>query len=362
MAYAKLAQLPPEYGLYRWNSPHSSICLDVASFWKRPTSGSSFVGVIVYWFFATSKDITIGPVAVMSQLTGTIILNIQAKDSAYTGPQIASALAILGGAFIFVLGAARLGFIVDFIPLPAIAAFMTGSALNIASGQVSTMLGEVNVNTRSATYLVIIDTLNVCIRLLIWLAPGSIWPIRMQKLPSAGIDAAMGVSAMMMLYIIRSACTYISRKRPHQARLWFFVSTLRTVFVILLYTMISWRACLVSGLLVQCWWTVRLFEVVNMNRKGNPLFKILGTVPRGFTHMGVPTVTYGLVRDLAPELPGAIIVMLIEHIAISKSFGRVKWAHSLHEQPWVGIDWWDKIATTQSTRRKSLLLSVSPIS
>jgi len=37
MAYAKLANLPPEYGLY-----------------------SSFMGVIIYWFFATSKDITIG--------------------------------------------------------------------------------------------------------------------------------------------------------------------------------------------------------------------------------------------------------------------------------------------------------------
>lgn len=37
MAYAKLAELPPEFGLY-----------------------SSFMGVLVYWFFATSKDITIG--------------------------------------------------------------------------------------------------------------------------------------------------------------------------------------------------------------------------------------------------------------------------------------------------------------
>lgn len=42
MAYSKLALLPPEYGLY-----------------------SSFVGVMIYWSFATSKDITIGPVAVM---------------------------------------------------------------------------------------------------------------------------------------------------------------------------------------------------------------------------------------------------------------------------------------------------------
>lgn len=37
MAYAELAELPPQYGLY-----------------------SSFMGVLIYWFFATSKDITIG--------------------------------------------------------------------------------------------------------------------------------------------------------------------------------------------------------------------------------------------------------------------------------------------------------------
>jgi len=37
MAYALLAQLKPEFGLY-----------------------SSFMGVLIYWFFATSKDITIG--------------------------------------------------------------------------------------------------------------------------------------------------------------------------------------------------------------------------------------------------------------------------------------------------------------
>jgi sodium-independent sulfate anion transporter 11 len=37
MAYAKLAELPVQYGLY-----------------------SSFMGVLIYWFFATSKDITIG--------------------------------------------------------------------------------------------------------------------------------------------------------------------------------------------------------------------------------------------------------------------------------------------------------------
>lgn len=42
MAYAKLAELPPQFGLY-----------------------SSFMGVLIYWFFATSKDITIGVSSVL---------------------------------------------------------------------------------------------------------------------------------------------------------------------------------------------------------------------------------------------------------------------------------------------------------
>jgi sodium-independent sulfate anion transporter 11 len=42
MAYALLAALPPQFGLY-----------------------SSFMGVLIYWFFATSKDITIGVSAVI---------------------------------------------------------------------------------------------------------------------------------------------------------------------------------------------------------------------------------------------------------------------------------------------------------
>ena len=48
-----------------------------------------------------------------------------------------------------------LGFIVDFIPLPALAAFMTGSALNIAMGQIPTLMGNNKfLNTRDSTYLV----------------------------------------------------------------------------------------------------------------------------------------------------------------------------------------------------------------
>ncbi|KAI0176694.1 sulfate permease [Pestalotiopsis sp. NC0098] len=265
MAYAKLANLPVQYGLY-----------------------SSFMGVLIYWFFATSKDITIGPVAVMSTVTGNVVTKSIAALPEYedTPWVIASALAIIAGAIVFFIGIVRLGRIVELIPLVSLAAFMTGSAINIAAGQVPTMLGEKFAKpytTRDSTYLVIINTFRF--------------------LPTAKLDAAMGLTALTMLYLIRFACNQMAKRYPQKQKLYFFISTLRTVFVILLYTMISW--------------------LVNMHTRENPKFTILSDVPRGFTHASVPIVNTRIIESFVSDLPASVIVLLIEHVAISKSFGRV---------------------------------------
>jgi sodium-independent sulfate anion transporter 11 len=220
----------------------------------------------------------------MSTLMGSIIIRVQAVHPEIPGPTIASALAIICGAIVLFLGLLRLGFIVDFIPLPAITAFMTGSAINVCAGQVKTVLGEkAKFSTRGATYEIIIDTL--------------------KHLPSSRMDASMGLTALAMLYGIRSACNYGVRKKPHKAKLFFFLSTLRTAFVVLFYTMIS--------------------AAVNLHRREHPAFKLLGNVPRGFKAAGVPKIDMVIVKAFVGELPAACIVLLIEHIAISKSFGRV---------------------------------------
>ncbi|KAF3015651.1 Sulfate permease 2 [Neopestalotiopsis sp. 37M] len=265
MAYAKLANLPVQYGLY-----------------------SSFMGVLIYWFFATSKDITIGPVAVMSTVTGNVVTKSIAQLPEYKDEPwvIASALAIIAGAIVFFIGIIRLGRIVELIPLVSLAAFMTGSAINIAAGQVPTMLGEKfgsGYSTRDSTYLVIINTFRF--------------------LPTAKLDAAMGLTALTMLYLIRFACNQAAKRYPQKQKLFFFLSTLRTAFVILLYTMISW--------------------LVNMNHRSSPKFTILSDVPRGFTHAAVPVVNTRIIESFVSELPASVIVLLIEHVAISKSFGRV---------------------------------------
>jgi sodium-independent sulfate anion transporter 11 len=261
MAYAKLAQLPVQYGLY-----------------------SSFMGVLIYWFFATSKDITIGPVAVLSTLVGNVILESQKiLPKTITAPHIAGCLAIISGSIVVFLGLARLGWIVELIPLTAIAAFMTGSAINIAVGQVPGLMGITGFNTRAPTYWVIINTL--------------------KGLPHTKLDAAIGLTALTLLYLIRIACSVGSKKLPQRQRLFFYAATLRTAFVILLYTLIGW--------------------LVNRHHRKTPKFAILGTVPRGFTANGAPPVTSEIIKSFASQLPAVVIVMLIEHISISKSFGRV---------------------------------------
>lgn len=57
LAYAKIAGLPPQYGLY-----------------------AAYIGVIVYTFFGTCKDITIGPTAIMSLLVGNAIKDAQTME------------------------------------------------------------------------------------------------------------------------------------------------------------------------------------------------------------------------------------------------------------------------------------------
>ncbi|KAF1914323.1 sulfate transporter family-domain-containing protein [Ampelomyces quisqualis] len=269
MAYALLAKLPAEYGLY-----------------------TSFVGFILYWAFATSKDITIGTVAVMSTIVGNIVIKVQKTHPALTAPDIARALSVIAGAVLLFIGLTRLGPIVELIPLVAITSFMTGAALSIGVGQVPALMGISGVNNRGPTYLVIIDTL--------------------KGLPRTKLDAAMGLSALFLLYAIRIFCSWMTRKQPSKKKLWFFLSTLRMAFVILLYILISWLANRNI--------TALKGAKPNMTKAK---FKILGKVPRGFQHAGAPRMDTELLSAIAPDLPVTIIVLILEHIAISKSFGRI---------------------------------------
>lgn len=78
----------------------------------------------------------------MSLTTAEIIAHVQkSHPGQWGGPQIATTIAFISGFIVLGIGLLRLGWIVEFIPLPAVSGFMTGSAISIASGQVPGLMG-----------------------------------------------------------------------------------------------------------------------------------------------------------------------------------------------------------------------------
>lgn len=117
LAYALLAGLPPEIGLY-----------------------ASIAPLIIYAIFGTSMTLAVGPVAVASLMTASAIGELTARGTPeYIGAAIV--LALISGVILLTMGLARLGFLANFLSHPVISGFITASALIIAVGQLKHILG-----------------------------------------------------------------------------------------------------------------------------------------------------------------------------------------------------------------------------
>lgn len=117
LAYALLAGLPPEAGIY-----------------------ASIVPIVLYAIFGTSRALAVGPVAVVSLLTASAIGQVAEQGTA--GYAVAAlTLAFLSGGFLVLLGVLRLGFLANFLSHPVIAGFITASGILIATSQLKHILG-----------------------------------------------------------------------------------------------------------------------------------------------------------------------------------------------------------------------------
>lgn len=117
LAYALLAGLPPEVGLY-----------------------ASIAPLLIYALFGTSRTLAVGPVAVASLMTAAAVGELAAQGSPeYLAAAIA--LAFLSGLMLTVMGLLRLGFLANFLSHPVISGFITASALIIAAGQMKNLTG-----------------------------------------------------------------------------------------------------------------------------------------------------------------------------------------------------------------------------
>jgi len=124
MAYAQLAGLPPQHGLY-----------------------ASFLPVMIAALMGSSRQLGTGPVAVVSLLTAAAVPTILPEGASMEEYVVyASLLAFLVGVFQFVLGALKLGFVINFLSHPVVVGFTNAAAIIIGTSQLNKIFGVVKGN------------------------------------------------------------------------------------------------------------------------------------------------------------------------------------------------------------------------
>lgn len=217
----------------------------------------------------------------MSLLVGQTVSRITLTGE-YTGPEVAVILALFGGFITLFIGLARLGILVDFIPAPAIAGFMTGSSITISIGQWPKLFGMKSVNTHESAYLVF----------------GNFF----KYLPETSLDAAFGLLGLVWLYSVRWGTGYLTKKYPRYEKILFFSNIMRNGVLVIVGTLFAF--------------------LINIGKETSPV-SILKSVPSGFTAMDIPSIDLGLLSQVSTSLPSVVIILVLEHVAIAKSFGRI---------------------------------------
>nr|WP_217909081.1 sulfate permease [Marinomonas primoryensis] len=117
LAYAMLAGVPPEIGLY-----------------------SSILPLVLYAVFGTSTSLSVGPVAVASLMTATSLAAIAEQGSAsyLTG---AITLALLSGVMLVIMGVMKLGMVTNLLSHSVISGFISASGIIIALSQLKHIFG-----------------------------------------------------------------------------------------------------------------------------------------------------------------------------------------------------------------------------
>uniref|UniRef100_A0A8C9TVW1 Solute carrier family 26 member 11 n=1 Tax=Scleropages formosus TaxID=113540 RepID=A0A8C9TVW1_SCLFO len=263
LAYAEVAGLPVQYGLY-----------------------SAFVGGFVYCVFGTSKDVTLGPTAIMSLLCSYYV----DRD-----PVFAVLLTFLCGVIQTSMAILRLGFLLDFISYPVIKGFTSAAAITIGFGQLKNLLGLQNISQQF--FLQVYDTFRPAVL----------------RVP----DVTLGLlclATLVALTFMKSSLGPGSDDLPVHVRgarglVWSF-STVRNALVVICATCLSYS-----------------FEVY-----GHHLFTITGQTSAGLPPFQAPpfseTTPNGTVisfNEIVLDLGGGLVVIpimgLLESIAIAKAFG-----------------------------------------
>ncbi|KAE8616232.1 hypothetical protein XENTR_v10008751 [Xenopus tropicalis] len=131
LAFALLVNVTPGYGLY-----------------------AAFFPVITYFFFGTSRHISVGPFPVLSLMVGTAVLRLAPDDPSISANNtealtmlnekrvvVAASVTVLAGIFQLAMGLLQIGFIVIYLSDSLISGFTTAAAIHVLVSQLKFVFG-----------------------------------------------------------------------------------------------------------------------------------------------------------------------------------------------------------------------------
>ncbi len=236
MAYAMLAGLPPTVGLY-----------------------ASVLPLLLYAVLGTSRQLAVGPVAIISLLVGAAVGEIATPETTeYV--HYAVLLALLVGVMQFLMGALRVGALVKFLSHPVVSGFTSAASLIIGFSQLKGLLG-VDLSRSHHVHRVLIEAIQ-----------------RLREVNAPTV--VMGALSMGALVVAK-------KKKPT-----------------------------FPGALVVCVLGALSVWGLSLNREG---IHIVGDVPAGFSAMAWPSFDFEAIRTLFTTAILISFVGFMESVAVAKA-------------------------------------------
>ncbi|KAL2711868.1 sodium-independent sulfate anion transporter isoform X1 [Vespula squamosa] len=285
LAYANVAGLPTEYGLY-----------------------GSFLGCFIYIIFGSCKDVPFGPTAILSLLTHQSVAHLDAPE------KHAILLCFLVGIVELIMGIFGLGFLIDFVSGPVSSGFTSAVALIIVTSQIKDILA---VSARGSTFVQMWKSIAEC------LYQTSIW------------DTTLGICCIGILLILRMISSFTIGPDNEELR----TKKQRIINTLIWLTCTSRNALLVivCGLLGYLFSTARdaPFQVIGPIPGGMPTVQ---SPPFGYIKDDNTTITF---IDMCTNLGSGILVLplisLMEDVAIFKAFSQGQSVDATQELIAIGL-------------------------
>ena len=239
MAYAMIAGLPPIYGLY-----------------------AATVPLLIYALFGTSRQLAVGPVALVALLISTGVGALSEIGSEeYIGMTIL--LSLLVGLIQLAMSAFRLGFLANFLSHPVISGFTSGAALIIGFSQFKHLLGISMPSTSKLHEL--------------------LWYLANHVQQTHWISLALGLAGIAVI---------IGSKRIDRR---------------------------IPGPLLAVVLGIAAVHFLHLDEQG---VKVIGIVPSGLPKASLPTGTWTHVQQLIPIAITIALISFVESYAIAQSVQR----------------------------------------